>query len=67
MPHGCSYNPYIGSYVPHWSFDEYLFVFHPKLPMMNITQNAQGYLPVACSMYQIDDHKVCISFFCLPL
>ena len=43
MMHGWYYNPYMGSYVPHWSLDEYPFVFHPILPMLTILKKSTGF------------------------
>ena len=31
MPYGWSYNHFTVYYVSHWSYDEYSFVFHPKI------------------------------------
>ena len=66
MPHGWSYNLYTGSYAPHWSYVEYLFVFHPKLILTTILKNSKGQLSVTCCTSQTDYHKGRSSFCFLP-
>ena len=61
MPHGWSYNPFTGTYVPHWSYDEYSFVFHPKLLMTTILQKAYVRSSAAWCEYQKYYHKGCPS------
>ena len=66
VSHGWSYNMFTDYYVPHWSYDEYSFMFHPKLLveysfvlhpkllMATILQNSQGRLSFSWCMYQTD-------------